>query len=38
MLVGVEDARFAVQTIKEKKTGRREGKKKKKKNRGGVAW
>jgi hypothetical protein len=44
MLVGVEDARFAVQTIKEKKTGRREGKgregkkkKKKKKNRGGVA-
>jgi hypothetical protein len=26
MLVGVEDARFAVQTIKEKKTGRREGK------------
>jgi hypothetical protein len=34
MLVGVEDARFAVQTIKEKKTGRREGKK----NRGGVAW
>jgi hypothetical protein len=32
MLVGVEDARFAVQTIKEKKTGRRDrGKKKKKK-------
>jgi hypothetical protein len=37
MLVGVEDTRFAVQTIKEKKTRRREVKKKKK-NRGGVAW
>jgi hypothetical protein len=36
ILVGVEDARFAVQTIKEKKTERREGKRKKK-NRGGVA-